>query len=257
MSSTKHEKLSSYRSNAQYLLIGDSDRKIYHRKECTFLDRLEVRKKSLLPMCYNIGRGWRPCPQCKPAAPAMREPREKEGAARPLGEQLCRIAGRYGMQAKLIGSNIYITTICDEWFFNYRASPIILHHKNTERRMDGAGRVLEGDYHRQADGFDTPFQTMMYIRNHTGSVVNREFAPSAAQLRLETGGDGSAQLLCGEIALAPGRTITALFPCGWHEVVVNIKTDGRWYIATPDFSPYSPAGLFAKVPKTDADAKAL
>lgn len=91
--------------------------------------------------------------------------------------------------------------------------------------------------------------------------MNREFAPSAAQLRLEAGSDGSAQLFCGKRALLPGCNVTALFPGGWHEIVLNVKmeADGsrRWYIATPDFSPYSPVGLFAQGPERNADGETL
>ena len=245
-SKTKHEKLSSFRNNDNYLLIGDQDRKVYHRKECPVLDSESVRKQSIIPLKYSVGKGWKPCPDCEPV---LSIPEKREKTKNPLGEQLRCSAEKYGMKAELIGNYIYITTICDEWYFDFQASPIILHHKNRDRRTDGKGEPLKDVYHRQPNKFDTPFQALIYIWKHTESIVKYEVNPTVAQLRLED--DGTIQrLFCGDKALPPRCTITALFPSGWQEIEIKAKENAagsiRWYIATPSFSSYSPVGLFVK-----------
>lgn len=44
-----------------------------------------------------------------------------------------------------------------------------------------------------------------------------------------------------------GESFCALFPDGWHDITLEVKGDGTWYISTPGYSRICPIGLFVKI----------
>ncbi len=241
---TKWARLESLRKREDCYFIGDKKLKRYHRKSCPLIDNIV--KNDLVACGFNPETaGFKPCPQCSPIP--LKAP-SKGPKRMPIGEILVEKAMNYGMKATLSGPNIYITTIADEWFFNYTATSITLHHKNTETRTDKNGCPQLNHYHVQPNTFPSPLDALKYIYRHTEGTVNRAFAPSCAQLTLLRSSDNSPQLLCNGVSLQPGCQIEALFPDGWHIITLKLRTGkddlSCWYIATPEYSNYSRVGLF-------------
>ena len=76
---------------------------------------------------------------------------------------------------------------------------------------------------------------------------------SIRQLKLPDPADDSMYprlLLDGE-GIHAGHCCTALFPDGWREITLEVRTDvtgpGCWYISTPGFGDICPVGLFVRV----------
>ena len=102
----------------------------------------------------------------------------------PIGERLVEKAFQYGMKAKLAGPNIYITTVADEWFFNFTSTPIQLHHKNVEERTDRNGHPQLNHYHIQPNTFTSPLEALTYIYRHTEAATRRALDTAPIQLTL-------------------------------------------------------------------------
>lgn len=245
---TKHERLQGMRNNERILLIADKEAKVYHRKDCELLDRDFVHKNNLVGVRYSVGKGYVPCEACKPELPV---PEKREPSPSVIGRKLCEVAGRYGMEAELMGNFIYISTLVDEWYFDIKADPIVLHHKNVDKRTDGKGACLPGDYHRQSGTFESPMAALVYIRNHTDSAISRAAPHHTAQLQLKILPGECPKLFCNTIELKPGDRVTVLLPGEWKEVELGGRK-GRegmeyWYIATPQYSSYTPVGMFVQI----------
>lgn len=73
---------------------------------------------------------------------------------------------RLGIHAEVKGGVAYITTMSGEWFFTYNDRPIVLHHKNAEKRYDWKGNLLKNNYHTQEQKFYSPAHALAYIAIH-------------------------------------------------------------------------------------------
>ena len=148
---TRWEKLLAMQRREDVVFIGDKHLKFYHRKDCSCAEN--IRKNNLVPCGTNPETaGFHPCRLCNPSPVRNPEkeiptpvrisdpPRIKSPKNTPIGLMLRDRAAQYGMAADVIGPNIYISTVADEWYFNYTETPITLHHKNTEVREYGDGR---------------------------------------------------------------------------------------------------------------------
>lgn len=244
---TKWARLESLRRREDCYFIGDKTRKMYHKKECSLIDNIV--KKDLVPCGVNPElMGFKPCLKCAPV-PLKAQP--KAPKRMPIGEMLVEKAANHGMKATLSGPNIYISTIADEWFFNYTTNPIILHHKNTEKRMDRHGRPQPNHYHIQPYQFTSPLEAFTYIYRHTESATHRALTPNTAQLVLLNTPGQLPQLICNNNSLKPGCHLEALFPDGWHSITLELRDMedelSCWYISTMEYSHYSPIGLFVRI----------
>ena len=132
---TKWAKLAALRRREDCYFIGDKSKKRYHSKYCPLID--QIVKNDLVACGYNPEfLGFSSCPHCSPS-PLPSPP--KDPRRLPIGELLVEKAVKYGMNAKLSGPNIYITTVADEWFFNFTSIPIKLHHKMLKCVRTGTG----------------------------------------------------------------------------------------------------------------------
>lgn len=198
-------------------------RKWYHRKFCPLIDN--IIKNDLIACGFNPElAGFKPHSHCSPT-PLKAPP--KGPKRMPIGEILVEKALQYGMKASLSGPNIYITTIADEWFFNYTATPITLHHKNTEKRTDKYGRPYSNHHYIQSYTFTSPLEAFTYIYRHTENAANRSLSPAAGQLTLLRSPNNPPQLLCNDVSLQPGCKVEALFPNGWHCVTLDLRVDNN------------------------------
>lgn len=71
-----------------------------------------------------------------------------------------------GIHAEVKTGIAYITTISGEWYFTYNDRPIILHHKNSEKRYDKQGNLRKNQYHIQKQKFYSPAHALAYIALH-------------------------------------------------------------------------------------------
>lgn len=71
-----------------------------------------------------------------------------------------------GVHAEVKAGTAYITTIAGEWYFTYNDRPIVLHHKNSEKRYDWKGNLLKNHYHIQQQKFYSPAHALAYIAIH-------------------------------------------------------------------------------------------
>lgn len=229
------ENLRSIRDNKRITFIIDKEKKIFHSKKCPLLDEECLHDNNLLPIKYAVKKNYQPCNICNPQYNILSQ-----------GEKLCELARGYGIETELKDPYIYAYTLLDEWFFNYKDSPVTLHHKNLYRRTDGRGVRLPGDFHKQEYSFEFPSHALAYIRNHTNAIIRYRLIPRTAQLRLETAVDGSKKLFCGSEEISPGDYVKVLLPEGWQEIQMN-EENGCWRIVSYGFEEHSPIGLFAKV----------
>lgn len=244
---TKWAKLAALRRREDCYFIGDKSKTRYHSKYCPLID--QIVKNDLVACGYNPEfLGFRPCPHCSPS-PLPSPPKAPKRL--PIGELLVEKAAKYGMNAKLSGPNIYLTTVADEWFFNFTAVPIKLRHKNLEERTDRNGRPQLNHYHIQPNTFTSPLEALTYIYRHTEAATNRALSSTPIQLTLSRTPDGLPQLLCDGVSLHPGSHVEALFPDGWHPITLGLRDMEDellcWYITTPAYSQYSPIGLFVRI----------
>ena len=181
---TRWEKLLAMQRREDVFFIGDKHLKLYHHKDCTRVEG--INKNDLVPCGTNPETaGFYPCKVCAPAPVLDPEqevptpvkisspPKIKIPKDNPIGRALLDRATAFGMTANLIGPNIYISTIADEWYFNYTNTPIVLHHKNTEVRKYDDGRRMPGHYHQQPYHFQTPLEALAYINRHSEIAVGR------------------------------------------------------------------------------------
>jgi hypothetical protein len=73
-----------------------------------------------------------------------------------------------------------------------------------------------------------------------------------AQLQLPDPADADphSRLLLEGRGIHAGESFTALFPDGWHDIILEVSREptgpGCWYISTPGFRDICPIGLFVK-----------
>ena len=259
---TRWEKLLAMQRREDVFFIGDKHLKLYHHKDCTRVEG--INKNDLVPCGTNPETaGFHPCKVCAPAPVLDPEqevptpvkisspPKIKIPKDNPSGRALLDRATAFGMTANLIGPNIYISTIADEWYFNYTNTPIVLHHKNTEVRKYDDGRRMPGHYHQQPYHFQTPLEALAYINRHSEIAVGRSLKPEAAQLQLVSVPDYPPLLVCNGEPLETGSRVTALFPDGWRYIKLELSEgageEPQWVITTPEYSIYSPVGLFIRL----------
>lgn len=73
---------------------------------------------------------------------------------------------KLGIHAEVKAGVAYITTVAGEWYFTYNDRPIVLHHKNAEKRYDARGREKKNQYHIQEQKFYSPAHALAYIAIH-------------------------------------------------------------------------------------------
>ncbi len=73
---------------------------------------------------------------------------------------------KLGIHAEAKAGVAYITTVAGEWYFTYNDRPIILHHKNAEKRYDAHGKEKKNQYHIQEQKFYSPAHALAYIAIH-------------------------------------------------------------------------------------------
>lgn len=73
---------------------------------------------------------------------------------------------KLGIHAECKAGVAYITTVAGEWYFTYNDRPIVLHHKNAEKRYDSHGREKKNQYHIQEQKFYSPAHALAYIAIH-------------------------------------------------------------------------------------------
>lgn len=73
---------------------------------------------------------------------------------------------KLGIHAETKAGVAYITTVAGEWYFTYNDRPIVLHHKNAEKRYDAHGNEKKNQYHIQEQKFYSPAHALAYIAIH-------------------------------------------------------------------------------------------
>lgn len=73
---------------------------------------------------------------------------------------------KLGIYAEAKAGVAYITTVAGEWYFTYNDRPIVLHHKNAEKRYDIHGNEKRDQYHIQKQRFYSPAHALAYIAIH-------------------------------------------------------------------------------------------
>lgn len=87
---------------------------------------------------------------------------------------------KLGIHAETKAGVAYITTVAGEWYFTYNDRPIVLHHKNAEKRYDAHGNEKKNQYHIQEQKFYSPAHALAYIAIH--DCPERALAIAAEQL---------------------------------------------------------------------------
>ena len=87
---------------------------------------------------------------------------------------------KLGIHAEVKAGVAYITTVAGEWYFTYNDRPIVLHHKNAEKRYDAQGHEKKSQYHIQEQKFYSPAHALAYIAIH--DRPERALAIAAEQL---------------------------------------------------------------------------
>lgn len=215
----RYTRIASLRSNGEYFFIGDKVKHIYHRKSSSCVE--QISKKSMVGLGRNPGEnGFRPCLYCSPEKIVLPEPqqdlqkasskepqkgsREQKSKAELMREELVKTAYSYGLHLEFFGSNVYVTTIAGEWYFDYNIRPIALHHKNNRLFLTKGGKPKKY-YHEQDKTFSTPLEVITYIFRHEKAAVQRGF--------LENGSNAGPVLLTLNEAVAAAEKqaiITAL-----------------------------------------------
>lgn len=253
---SRASKLNAMMRRPDCFFIGDLDRKIYHKKDC---GRIAFITKSNLVACGRNpeNQKFKPCPICKPEP--IPKPEQHRKKLSPRAKSLVDLATRYGMDAEVQEPFITLKTLVGEWFFNFKAEEIILHHRNLEKWYNSDGTRKPGDFHRQDCIFHSPAAVIRYVSRHDNLALLRDAGESnrVAQLTAQMRDSSHPKLLCGEVEIQPGQTVVGLFPTGWCDATVLTRPEETglryWRFREPELNPYSPIGLFVRIPLDGAD----
>lgn len=249
-------KLNAMMKRPDCFFTGDLDRKIYHKKDC---DRIGFITKSNLVACGRNpeNQKFKPCPICKPEPIPKTEQYREELS--PRARSLVDFATQYGMGVEVKEPFITLKTLVGEWFFNFKAEEIILHHRNLEKRYNSDGTRKPGDFHRQNCIFRSPAAVIRYVSRHDNLALLRDAGEinRVAQLTVQMCDSSHPKLLCGEVEIQPGQTVVGLFPTGWCEATVLTRPEETglcyWRFRESELNSYSPIGLFVRIPLDGAD----
>jgi len=168
-------KLLKLRSDKSVYFIADLESKLYHEKNCCWLDMIP---EESIQECgrYPEKKGFISCQDCKPFSGYYRIleldkqakeyylMKKQDSKAEIIGKALEKICQGFGFHGKAYGGVIDVTTALGEWYFMYNDKPIKLRHKNNRR---GLG------YHIQHPSFESPVDALIYIRNHEYDNIER------------------------------------------------------------------------------------
>lgn len=253
---SRASKLNAMMRRPDCFFIGDLGRKLYHKKDC---DRIDLITKSNLVACGRNpeNQKFKPCLICKPEPIPKPEQNRKELS--PRAKSLVDLATRYGMDAEVQEPFITLKTLVGEWFFNFKVEEIILHHRNLEKWYNSDGTRKPGDFHRQNGIFRSPAAVIRYVSRHDNLALLRDAGESnrVAQLTAQMRDSSHPKLLCGGVEIQPGQTVVGLFPTGWCDATVLTRPEETglryWRFREPELNPYSPIGLFVRIPLDGAD----
>lgn len=149
-------------------LIGDSQKKLLHRKSCKMVRAIPT---EYMMDCSKASarQGYSPCPICWPC-PVPDQGRQSKDEW--LRAEMCRMSAKYKLKIQFKGTFAYVTSSEGEWYFSYQDRPVILHHKNREQWYDRCGNST-GVYHRQPGKFPSPLRTLVYIHAHDSAMATQ------------------------------------------------------------------------------------